>query len=462
MTGRGAFRNYGYGQKPRPKDKVNKGVKIEDNVDDNGKDIPTYKNKNDPSTILSIRAAIANSIQAEYPIVGDELVHNELSMYAAGPLMNEDQVIAPPPSGLGPRPPANNIAAVEAYRIAEEGLRKRYLTKQGQYLEDVKAVKGFIKTKFVAPTVLIAIQRKPRFMNAQREHVSVANFLNALEEAIRQNSDPVLTNIQRNDLNRDELEQNLHTKIIKNDCSKYLEEMRDLMSKYRQVLKDEKISKIPNNSTVNQRAARIVIINEEVQVDTDRDQFIISRVYSLIKRFGMDGDQQDVYKLKETTMGCTEQNKKTPFTRKVNELDGTVTGGFDNMIEELLQIVRVQESKFGGQPIFYQMPKSDGERPLKKPKIDINAATQDVAVPCSFCRDELHFDAASKSHQIEHCIYNAANTGYYVGDAKKEERLKRAKEYQASKASGRPGQFQGRGRGRYGRGRGRGRRGRGG
>jgi len=229
MPGRGAFRDFGYGQVPGPKAKVNKGAKIEDNMDEDGNNVSTYKMTNDPATCLKIREEIATSITEEYPLIGEELVRGILSKYSRGALMTEADITAPQPDGIGPRPQANDIVATAAYKISEDALRKRYIYAQGQYLKDVMSVKGIIKKKFVAQTLLKAIQKKPEFIAAQNEHTSVAEFLNVLEQQIKRTSQPNLNSDQRQDKSRDDLKRNMMELRIKDDCADYLETMQSLM-----------------------------------------------------------------------------------------------------------------------------------------------------------------------------------------------------------------------------------------
>jgi len=462
MSSRGAFGRYGFGQVPMPKGKVNKAAKIEDNLDDNGKAVATYKMKNNPATCTKIRNDIIRTIGDEYPIIAEELTLGVLSVLANGVLLTEAEITAPQPDGIGPRPDVNDIVASNRYKVAEDAMSKRRVMEHGNYRKDVMAVKNIIKKKFMAPALLNAIQKKAEFVAAQKENISVAAFLNVLEAMIVKLSQPKLNASQRLNLSREELVRNMmELKITQTDgCADYLETMKSLMEQYREVLKKEKIRKIPINADANQRAARIQEIEDEVQEETDREASIMGTVYRKIKKYGMDPAALQLYDLMETQHYCNPKDPtSTPFTR-IDD-NGTIEGGFDNMIAELLDVVHAQEAKFDGQPIFYVTPKSDGERALKKQKLEINAATQqDVAVPCHFCRDELSYPQVAMKHQFEHCFYNPANKKYFVGEAKKEERIKRAKEWQAER-SGRPPQSQGRGGGSNGRGRGRGGRGRG-
>ena len=329
-------------------------------------------------------------------------------------------------------------------------LRKRWVIDQGNYIKEVALAKAHIVKYYVAPLVQIVIQKKTVVTDAEKDHISVLDYINAIEKAIVQNSEINITEEERKDKERQEMRKTLKEMRIDGDSAKYLEHMEELMKKYRTNLVEDKISRIAAGLSTENKRREILKIKEEVNLETDRDTEIIGSVYSKIYNFGMDDDHKQLYKIKETKMNRVNKDD-TPFNRKVNSFTGEVTGGFDKMIVELLAIVRAQEAKLGGNTtIFYVKRKSDGERELKRPRLNINSAEiKVVKTPCPFCRDTLNFERGSKTHEFESCLFNPANTASYVGDAEKEARIKRAVEF---KAKGRQLQSNNRGRGQNGRG----------
>jgi len=416
-------RNFNYG-------KVNQGNKIDDNIDEDGVEIPTYKMTNAPDKKMKVREAIKLQMQILYPEIGKELRTNELSKYSVGPAIPEEEYTALPPKGLGPRPLAN----FSRYDANVEGLRKRWIIEQGVYIKAVREAKAFIKKTYVAPSVLLAIQDSEIIMEAEDDSKSIIDFIDALELAIEKNAKPSLQENERLENEIAEVERNIKFKRIDNDCAKYLVEIKLLMKQWRGLLEEEKIISLPHNLTEANRQNQVRKIKAEVQKETDRNKEIIGRIYSQIKRFGMDADTTSYYDQLEVKMKCNKSDSQsTPFSRKV-DANGVVTGGVDIMIDELLQMVRVQEaSKGDGTAIFYVMKKSDGERELKKKQLSI--ANMEVQNSCTFCKDTLKYVRACQSHTFDKCKYNPANTVGYVGDEKKAEVVKKAEEYRGRQRS---------------------------
>jgi hypothetical protein len=142
----------------------------------------------------------------------------------------------------------------------------------------------------------------------------------------------------------------------------------------------------------------------------------MGRVYKLVKKYGTSSENLNMYELVETQKKCIKGGgTSTPPTRVV-EASGSTVGGPDNMLSELLEVVRAQEAQFDGQAIFYVVPRSDGDKPLKKKqKTEASAVQQkEVAVQRSLCKDELKFMKAASGHQFENCVYNPLNTANYV------------------------------------------------
>ena len=90
-----------------------------------------------------------------------------MSRYSYGPVISEAETTALPPDGLGPRPDANDVNAVAEYKVAEEGLRKRYLIEQGKYLKDVKSV-NLLSTFPVQSNIFLLFL--PRLLYIQQLH----------------------------------------------------------------------------------------------------------------------------------------------------------------------------------------------------------------------------------------------------------------------------------------------------
>ena len=451
MSKHKAFANYGQQTRDRNynnKNKINNGNKINDNIDDDGAEVPTYKMSNTPDKIMRIREAIKIQLSRSIPEIGKELRTGENSKYAAGPAMPETELTALPPQGLGPRPLVN-FADWDANAV---GLRKRWIIEQGNYIKNVREAKGLIAKIYIAPRVLLAIQNSDVYINAEEDDTSVSKFIDAIAVAIDQNLHPMVDDDERKENEIAEIKRNIKEKRIEGDCSAYLEEMKLLMTVYRTALEEEKIIKLQNNLTEIRRRNSIIKIKDEIYKETDRDKEIIGRIYKQIKRFGMDADNVNYYSQLEVQHKCIKGDEQsTPFSRKVSA-DGVVTGGVDNMINELLQTVRAQEAAKGdGTAIFYISKKSDGERPLKRAKLDIS--NMDVITPCTFCKDTLKFDRGAKSHEFSKCRFNQANENY-VGDEKKAERIRKATFYQGRQRESQSGGRSGRGTGgRDGRGR---------
>ena len=72
----------------------------------------------------------------KYPLISEELLLGVVSRYSNGPMISEAEITALPPDGLGTRPNASDVNAVAEYKVAEEGIRERYLIEQGKYLKD--------------------------------------------------------------------------------------------------------------------------------------------------------------------------------------------------------------------------------------------------------------------------------------------------------------------------------------
>jgi hypothetical protein len=184
MSARGAFGKYGYGNsKRKTESKENKGNKVEDNVDENGKTVPTYKFVNKPDACITIRNGIKLAMGVEFPIIGQELTTSELSKYSLGPAMPEEESSKPVPIGLGPRPGPRDGRLAE-YEKNVGALRKRWVTDQGAYVKEVSKAKSKILNGFVAPSVLTAIQKNPAIIQAQKEGTSVSEFLDVVDPPV--------------------------------------------------------------------------------------------------------------------------------------------------------------------------------------------------------------------------------------------------------------------------------------
>ena len=128
----------GYGQQNKNKrdfsyGKVNQGNRIDNNLNEDGAEVPTYKMTNTPDKKMMVREAIKLQMQISFPEIGRELRTNKLSKYASGPAIPEEEYTAPLPLGLGPRPLAN----YQRYDANVEGLRKRWIIEQGNYVKSV-------------------------------------------------------------------------------------------------------------------------------------------------------------------------------------------------------------------------------------------------------------------------------------------------------------------------------------
>ena len=273
-----------------------------------------------------------------------------------------------------------------------------------------------------------------------------------MELAIEKNAKPSLQDDERMENEIAEIARNIKQKRIDNDCAKYLVEIKVLLKQWRSLLVEEKTKLLPNNLTEARRRDQVSKIKAEVQKETDRDKEVVGRVYFQTKRFGMDEGTTSYYSQLEVVKKCNKNDElSTPFNRRV-DASGVVTGGVDIMTSELLETVRAQEAAKGdGTAIFYVMKKSDGERELKKKRLDI--ANVEVQSPCTFCKDTLKFAKAAKTHPYEKCKYSSANAAGYVGDEKKADRIKKAEEFAGRQHSRQDQGGRGRG-GRNGRGRG--------
>jgi hypothetical protein len=362
--------------------------------------------------------------------------------------MPEAELVAPPPQGLGPRPLVNYTD----WDSSALGLRKRWVVEQGNYVKNVREAKGLIAQIYIAPRVLLAIQNSNVYTNAEEDSTSVSDYIDATAVATDQNLHPVVDNDERKENEVAEIKRNIKEKRIEGDCSAYLEEMKLLVTVYRTALEDEKINKLQNNLTEVRRRNSITKIKDEIYKETDRDKEITGRTYKQVKRLGMDADSVNYYSQLEVQHKCIKGDEQsTPFSRKVSA-DGVVTGGVDSMISDLLRTVRAQEAAKGdGTAVFYIAKRSDGERPLKRAKLDIS--NMDVITPCTFCKDTLKFDRGSKSHEFSKCRLSPASENY-VGDEKKAERVRKATFYQGRQRESQSGGRSGRGTGgRDGRGR---------